>query len=232
MHFVNWQRDVFVDTIEGRKVVVKRNKATKVFHEFIISYTYSLISLLLAHPSSPVALRQIAENEGHQMRAMLTSLGISTPELIGISEHHLVEEFVEGGDLYHSLASVVEPGLAFAAGAATGRLHRAGYAFIDNKAQNYLVRGGQVLRTDLGFIKKSKSEFAKSMDIGSFLASVIDLEAYPAIEKAFFQGYLTESGQKFSSLGIIIRNLLSFGFSSNASWMYKNMMLDSRPLLY
>jgi hypothetical protein len=93
------------------------------------------------------------------------------------------------------------------------------------------VRDSGVIRTDLGFTKKEVSEFTRSMDIGSFLASVMDLSLYPEIEKEFLNGYFSETGRKLSYLSIVIRNLLSLGFSSNSTQTFRNMMLDSRPLL-
>ena len=54
MYFVNWQRKVSVEELNGQKVVVKRNKPTKEFHEFLLIYMYSLISMLLANPSAPL----------------------------------------------------------------------------------------------------------------------------------------------------------------------------------
>jgi hypothetical protein len=83
----------------------------------------------------------------------------------------------------------------------------------------------------LGFIKKTDSEFARSMDIGSFLASTMDLRTYADIEAAFFKGYLSATGTKFSALSIVLRNLLSLGFSSNSALTFQNMLLDSRPFL-
>lgn len=231
MYFVNWQRDISVEEKDGRKVVVKRNKPTKDFHEFLISYVYTLISILLARPSPPNVSEQMTANEGQSMRATLANIGIATPELIGISDEFLVEEFVQGGDLYRALASSSRRELVYGAGSITGRLHRAGYAFVDNKAQNYLVKEGQVVRTDLAFTQKTRSSFAISMDIGSFLASVIDLERYEEIEQAFFEGYLSETGRKFSFSSIVIRNLLSLGFSSDTTVMLRNLILDTRPVI-
>ena len=231
MYFVNWQRDISIEERDGRKVVVKRNKPTKGFHELLITYTYSLISILLAHPSPPINPKEIMANEGHASRNNLAKLGIPTPELIAIADRYLVEEYIEGGDLYGALASFGEIGLASKAGSLTGKLHLAGQAFIDNKAQNYLVLGDGVIRTDLGFTNKTKSQFARSMDIGSFLASVMDLTNYQNIEKAFYSGYFAETGLKFTYLSIVIRNLLSLGFSSDSTTMFQNMILDSRSLL-
>lgn len=230
LYFVNWQRQVSFEEWDGRKVVVKRNKSTKEFHEFIIAYAYSLISLLLAHPSPPIVLREIMRNEGNAMRSKLETIGIPTPKLISISDTDLVEEYIEGGDLYASLASGNSAEIAYSAGLLTDRLHRAGYSFVDNKAQNYLVKGSSVLRTDIGFTRKSSSLYARSMDVGSFLASVMDLADFANIEMAFYNGYRSEYGHRFSAISIIIRNVLSLGFSSNIKGTLTNMALDSRQL--
>ena len=231
MYFVNWQRDISLEEREGQKVVVKKNKSTTEFHEYILFGTYIMISILLAHPSPPPMPGGIARNEGHEMRRTLGRLGIMTPRLVSISNDVLVEEYVEGGDLYRALASsTAGTSLAAAAGRLTGRMHRAGYVFTDNKAQNFLVRGADVLRTDLGFIQKSDSIFARSMDVGSFLASVMDLPAYKELEQAFYDGYKEHAG-KFPYLSLVIRNILSAGFSSDSRTAIKNMMADSSRLL-
>jgi tRNA A-37 threonylcarbamoyl transferase component Bud32 len=222
---------VSVEELNGQKVVVKRNKPTKEFNEFLLIYMYSLISIILARPSSPPAFGEIMRNEGRDMRKNLEKIGISTPELISISDIDLVEEYIEGGDLYKALASSQPAALALGAGCLTGRMHKAGYAFVDNKAQNYLVRGDSVVRTDLGFIQKSSSHYARSMDIGSFLASVMDLDRYREVEKAFFEGYVSEFCRKFSYISIIIRNVLSLGFSSDSKVTLRNMVLDAIMLI-
>ncbi|HYX72044.1 MAG TPA: hypothetical protein VE732_04680, partial [Nitrososphaera sp.] len=71
----------------------------------------------------------------------------------------------------------------------------------------------------------------RSMDIGSFLASVMDLERYGEIAKSFQEGYMFEADRKFSFLSIVIRNVLSAGFSSNSKTTLRNMLLDSRSLI-
>lgn len=217
--------------MNGQKVVVKRNKPTKEFHEFLLITTYLLISVLLAHPSPPPLFSEIMRNEGRDMRKNLEKIGISTPKLISISDVDLVEEYIEGGDLYRALVSGHPAALSLGAGQLTGRMHKAGYAFVDNKAQNYLLRGDSIIRTDLGFIQKTNSQFARSMDIGSFLASVMDLGGYREIESAFFDGYVSEFGRKFSYISIVIRNVLSLGFSSDSKMIFKNMVLDATPLI-
>ncbi len=215
----------------GQKVVVKRNKPTKQFHEFLLIYAYSLISLLLFHPSTPLTFSEIIRNEGCEMRENLRKIGISTPMLLSMSDAGLIEEYIEGGDIYRALASGGDIVLAYEAGCITGKLHQAGYTFVDNKAQNYLARGESVIRTDLGFMKKTNSHYSKSMDIGSFLASVMDLDRYGEIAKSFHDGYRSEADSKFSYLSIVIRNVLSTGFSSSSKTTLRNMLLDSRSLI-
>ncbi|HEX2170159.1 MAG TPA: hypothetical protein VHF65_07660 [Nitrososphaera sp.] len=231
MYFINWQRQVSLEEINGQKVMVKRNKPTKQFHEFLILYAYSLISMLLLYPSAPVAFSEVIKNEGYEMRKKLKKIGIPTPVLLSISDTYLIEEYIEGGDVYKALASGGDIMLAYKAGSITGKAHQAGYTFVDNKAQNYLVRKESVMRTDLSFMKKTSSQYSKSMDIGSFLASVMDLDSYGEIAKSFHDGYMSESGSKFPYRSIVIRNLLSAGFSSSSKTTLRNMLLDSRRLV-
>lgn len=233
MYFVNWQRDIYIEEIDGQKVVVKRNKSTKDFHEHLLILAYTLISILLAHPSSPPLVgKMMLKNEGYETRRSLGQLGIPTPRLISISDKTLVEEYVEGGNLYRALSDGGDNLLAFQAGTLTGKLHKAGYVFIDNKSQNYLVTSDNlIVRTDLGFMQKKDSTFSRSMDIGSFLASIIDFERlhYDMVEKAFFEGYRSER-KKLPHLSIILRNMLSLGFTSNQSMMFRNIARISTHL--
>lgn len=231
MYFVNWQRQVSLEERGGQRVIVKRTKPTTAFHEYVLLSTYTMISILLGHPSAPPHAGNVSRNEGSSMRDVLGRLGIPTPRLVSITDDELVEEYVEGGDLYRALASGAFPTLAFNAGVVTGRLHGAGYVFTDNKAQNYLVRGESLLRTDLGFLQKSNSIYARSMDIGSFLASVMDLTSYYSIEQAFYEGYRSQAGRSFPYLSIIIRNLLSAGFASDTKIALKNMVADTGRLI-
>jgi tRNA A-37 threonylcarbamoyl transferase component Bud32 len=232
MYFVNWQREISIKELEsGQKVIIKQNKLTKNFHEYLLISAYTLISILLAHPDAPPQVgKEIIKNEGFDMRRSLSKLGIDTPMLISISDDTLIEEYIEGGDLYKALLNGKDISLAFQAGILTGRLHRAGYVFTDNKAQNYLVVSDNLLyRTDLGFLQKKNSVFSRSIDIGSFLASVIDFETprYTSIEKAFFAGYMSGSRKGIPYLSIVLRNILSLGFASDQYMMLQNMFVDS-----
>jgi tRNA A-37 threonylcarbamoyl transferase component Bud32 len=123
--------------------------------------------------------------------------------------------------------------LARSAGSITGRLHRSGYSFIDNKSQNYLVTfSGKVLRTDLAFIQRKDSIFARSMDIGSFLASLLalDCKRYKEIEDAFYSGYQTEVKSNIPYISIILRNILGFGLSLSSNWV-NNILQNPEKLM-
>ena len=167
---------------------------------------------MLLHPSSPPKLgRSILINEGEENRKKLNKIGIPTPHLYHISKNTIIEEYIEDGNLYRFLKNNGDVSIVFKAGAITAKLHNAGFCFIDNKAQNYLVKRSDLVRTDIGFIQKQNSIFAKSLDIGIFLSSLIDLdgEKYKIIEKTFLDGFKSESGNKLPYLSIIVRNITS-----------------------
>lgn len=235
MHFVNWQRDISIEVIDGTKVVIKRNKALKDFHEYLLITTYTFISILLAHPDRPPLTigHMSMKNESFEMRRYLRNIGIPTPSLISITNNVLIEEFIEGGDLYQAFSKGKDSSLAFQAGALTGKMHSAGCVFTDNKAENYLLDSQNlIIRTDLGFIQKNGSLFSRSMDIGSFLASVMDLRRpqYREIEEAFLNGYKSEIDDDVPYLSLVLRNILSLGFSSNQPAMLQNMLDYKREM--
>ena len=112
-------------------------------------------------------------------------------------------------------------------GVITGRLHNAGFWFIDNKAQNYLItKRSDIVRTDLGLIQKRNSTYSKSLDIGLFLSSLLDLDKrkYSKIERIFLEGYRFESKSKIPYLSIIVRNISSIGLISNHYNLIMNLL--------
>jgi tRNA A-37 threonylcarbamoyl transferase component Bud32 len=234
LYFVNWQREISIKEIDGKKVVVKRNKISKNLHDYLIVISYTILSILLAHPSSPPELgNKMTSNEGIKMREKLRSIGIPTPSLILISDNLLIEEFIPGGNLHEALSNGSDFSLAFSAGIITGRLHKLGYSFVDNKSQNFLVSSTRkVLRTDLAFIQKKDSIFAKSMDIGSFLGSLLglDIRKYKVVQDAFCEGYYSEVKTPIPYLSIPLRNILGFGLSLSSNWVV-NVLQDSEKLI-
>ena len=228
MHFVNWQRDISVETINGKKVIVKRNKPSKGFHEYLLVVAYGLISILMIHPSPPPLLGEISrKNEGFAMRILLRDLGVPTPDLLSISDKIIVEEYIAGGNLYRAFSHGRCIDLSYHAGVLTARLHNAGYSFIDNKCQNYLIGEIEpIIRTDLGLTQKNASAFSRGMDIATFLASVIDLDqhTYLTIEESFLRGYVSESKKSIPFFWLVLRNILSLGLASDRILMVRNML--------
>lgn len=182
----------------------------------------------MIHPSPPPLLGEISrKNEGFAMRILLRDLGVPTPDLLSISDKIIVEEYIAGGNLYRAFSRRRCIDLSYHAGVLTGRLHNAGYSFIDNKCQNYLIGEIEpIIRTDLGFTQKNASAFSRGMDIATFLASVIDLDqhTYLTIEESFLRGYFSESKKSIPSFWLVLRNILSLGFASDRILMARNML--------
>jgi hypothetical protein len=91
-----------------------------------------------------------------------------------------------------------------------------------------------VLRTDLAFIQKRDSIFARSMDIGSFLGSLLGLDynKYEEIENAFYAGYCSEVKSRIPYLSLILRNILGFGLSFSSNWIKNILQASDKLLLY
>jgi tRNA A-37 threonylcarbamoyl transferase component Bud32 len=225
---VNWQRHVRRGEYEGHKVVIKTNKKIKGFRDFILVFAYVLTSVLVLHPSSPHPLgAMLLQNESIGMREMLRKLHILSPTLLYISPQVLIEEFIEGGNLYAHLENGGRPSFAGNAGILTARLHNAKLVFLDNKSENYLMNTqGELIRTDLSFIMRDDSVFSRSMDIASFLASIMDLGSsqYRLIHDTFINAYEKEMGDSCPYLYVILRNILALGFSSNRGNTFMNLL--------
>lgn len=225
---MNWQRHVRCAEYEGRKVVIKTNKKIKGFKDFILVFAYVLTSVIILHPSSPHPLgATLLQNESVVMRAMLKKLEILSPTLLYLNENVIIEEFIEGGNLYSLFEKKGDSSLAINAAILTARLHKAKLVFLDNKAENYLINSQeQLVRTDLSFIMNEDSVFSRSMDIASFLASIMDLGSskYRAIHETFISAYENETGRSCPYLYIILRNILAIGFSSNRANTFMNLL--------
>ncbi|MDQ3085070.1 MAG: hypothetical protein M3Q77_09720, partial [Thermoproteota archaeon] len=98
MHFVNWQRDIAISKIDGKMVVIKRNKTVKSINEYLLVFIFTFISFVLMHPTPPFKIgKSILLNEGSFNRQKLRDLGINTPRLIEINEDVIIEEYINGG---------------------------------------------------------------------------------------------------------------------------------------
>jgi tRNA A-37 threonylcarbamoyl transferase component Bud32 len=227
---VNWQRDIAISKIDGMTVVIKRNKTVKSINEYLLVFIFTFISFVLLHPTPPFRTgKSIVQNEGSLSRQKLKKLGIYTPKLIEINKEVIIEEFIDGGNLYTFLQKNDNLDIVQKVGTITRVLHNSGSCFIDNKAQNYLVRDLEIIRTDLGLIQNHASEYGKSLDIGIFLASLLDLdnEKYKIIEKSFLDGYKSSPTDKLPYLSVIVRNIAALVLVSNHSNLAKNLLKKS-----
>jgi len=224
---VNWQRDIVISKIDGKMVVIKRNKMVKNINEYLLVFIFTFISFVLMHPSPPLKIgKSILLNEGSLNRQKLKGLGIHTPRLIEINKDVIIEEYIDGGNLYGFLKKSNNLEIVYKVGTITRSLHNSGSCFIDNKAQNYLVKDFEIIRTDLGLIQNHVSEYTKSLDIGIFLASLLDLdnEKYKIIEKSFLEGYKNNPTDKLPYLSMIVRNIAALVLVSDHSNLAKNLL--------
>lgn len=213
-------------------MVIKKDKPIKSLNEQVLVFIFTFMSLVLLHPTRPLRTgTNLLKNEGFLSRKKLSQIGILTPQLIQIDKDVIIEEFIEEGNLYTFLDRNNDMSFAFRVGKITRKLHDAGFCFIDNKAQNYLIRDSQIYRTDLGLIQNQATEYMKSLDIGIFLASLLDLGdgKYQQIENFFLKGYRNKDSSKFVMpyLSIIIRNIASLVLSSKHNNLAKNLLAKS-----
>ena len=230
MHFVNWQRNIIISKVDGETVVIKRNKTIKSINEYLLVFIFTFISIVLLHPTPPFKMgKSILLNEGSLSRQKLKDLGIHTPRLIEINKDVIIEEYIKGGNLYEYLRQSNNLEIVYKVGTITRNLHNSGSCFIDNKAQNYLVKDLEITRTDLGLIQNHATEYTKSVDIGIFLASLLDLdnEKYKIIEKSFLDGYKNDSTDKLPYLSVIVRNIAALVLVSNYYNLAKNLLKKS-----
>lgn len=236
MYFVNWEKDITILQKNDEFLVMKKAKPLKKLRELILIFLYTIISFITIHPTIPLVQKENSiNNEGFEIRKKLKEIGINTPNLISIGKNDLIEEYIDGGNLYSIFKEKLNNeiyDISYGVGVLTGKLHNEGYVFIDNKSQNFLVKKkiDKIFRTDLGFIHLNNSFFARSLDIGSFLASIMDLEYhnYIKIERNFLNGYHEIISNRTSYLSILLRNLLAIGFSSNYRNTLKNMAKKTR----
>lgn len=228
MYFINWERKITRTKLGKNIVVVKRNKTFTSLRQFILIFCFTLMSICSGNPANPPEIgKRILENESCESRNKLKIIGINCPKLFSITDEEIIEEYIDGGNLYSFFTIEKSNDLALQVGKITGKLHQKGLVFVDNKCQNFLVtKERKLIRIDLGFIQKSNSVFAQSMDIGSFLASILDLEPqkYRLLEKEFMIGYRRITNKKIPYLSIILRNILALGFGYSHKNMLKNML--------
>jgi tRNA A-37 threonylcarbamoyl transferase component Bud32 len=180
------------------------------------------------------------QNEERETRNKLKKTEICTPNLYAIKDHHLVEEFVEGTNLYEwSHSSNLKSAcvcaracrIVYKVGCLTGRLHENNWAFIDNKAQNYLITEHEkIYRVDTEFLQKKCDNFQKYMDVGTFLGSLLDLQRskYECLLQSFLDGYSKTTGKDVSLKAFLVRNMVSLLLAPKYSNTIPNMWIGPK----
>lgn len=180
----------------------------------------------------------MTQNEKRETRNELRRVGIYTPDLYAVNDDYLIEEFVEGTDLYKwSHSSNLEGAcrIVYKVGCLTGKLHKNSWSFIDNKAQNYLVNEYEkIYRVDTGFLQKTADDFQKFMDIGTFLGSLLDLghSKYEHIVQSFLEGYYMTTGKDVPLKTFLVRNMVSLLLAPRCVNTIRNMWIPPKETMF
>lgn len=231
----SWHRKVELYQIGKRKVVIKKNKKLQLLRTLILWFSFYLASVCALSSSSIIlSARVMKQNEERETRNKLKKTEICTPNLYAIKDHHLIEEFVEGTNLYewsHSSNLKSACRIVYKVGCLTGRLHENNWAFIDNKAQNYLITEHEkIYRVDTEFLQKKCDNFQKYMDVGTFLGSLLDLQRskYECLLQSFLDGYSKTTGKDVSLKAFLVRNMVSLLLAPKYSNTIPNMWIGPK----
>ena len=128
---------------------------------------------------------------------MLRKSGVDTPRIIGaaIDDNVLVKEFVDGRSLSKIIDEILKGNSDDTSdianyGAAIAKVHRAGFAVGDSKAENVIVSGGETYFTDL---EQAVEGGDQPWDIAEFLYYTGKLslkeDGMKAVAESFLKGY-------------------------------------------
>ncbi len=134
----------------------------------------------------------------------LREAGVQTPRIIGaaIDDKVLVREFVEGRPLSKIIDEVLKGRSSDVSdveryGAVMGKVHAAGFAVGDSKAENVIVHGGDAYITDL---EQAVEGGDQPWDIAEFLYYTGKLslkeDAIRVVANAFLDGYVGANGDR------------------------------------
>ncbi len=234
----SWHRKVELYQMGKRKVVVKKNKKLQLLRTLVLWFLFYLASAFSLSSSCIILYaRVMMQDEERETRNELKKIGIYTPHLYAIKDNHLIEEFVEGTDLYEWSRSSNRRSacrIVYNVGCLTGKLHKNNWAFIDNKAQNYLVTEHEkIYRIDTEFLQKKVDNFQKYMDIGTFLGSLLDLQRsrYECILQSFLEGYSKTTGKDVSLKAFLVRNMISLLLAPKYTNTIPNMWIDPKETI-
>ena len=101
MYFINWERKITRAKYGNNTVVVKRNKSFTSLRQFILIFCFTFMSICSGNPANPPKIgKRILENESSESRNKLKLIGINCPKLFSITNEEIIEEYIDGGNLY------------------------------------------------------------------------------------------------------------------------------------
>ncbi len=237
--YKSWHRKVELYQIGKRKIVIKRKKKLQLLRTLSLWFSFYLVSFFSLSLSSLILSTHVmTQNEKRETRNELRRIEIYTPDLYAVNDNYLIEEFVEGTDLYkwsHSSNLKSACRIVYKVGCLTGKLHKNNWSFIDNKAQNYLVNEYEkIYRVDTGFLQKTADDFQKFMDIGTFLGSLLDLEhsKYERIVQSFLEGYYMTTGKDVPLKTFLVRNMVSLLLAPRYTNTIRNMWIPPKETMF
>lgn len=184
-------RDVSLCEIDGNVAVMKRYQDS--FKPKFADFSKSVFSLFLSMPR--ISFLSIQDRVRREVRGheKLNELGIEVPKILDFSvkDGFIVEEFVDGVNLHELIknaGSRKRKSISYEIGKLTGRLHSMGFAFFDNRPQNYILKDGKFFRTDLETFETAPSQFERHCDVVSFVESFLG-KTRNEVHDSFISGY-------------------------------------------
>ena len=184
-------RNITFSEIDGVPAVIKNYPDR--FKPIFIDFSKSTFSLLFLKPRISFLSKEdriLREILGHEK---LDEIGIAVPKVLTFSfdDSYIAEEFIDVINLYNVIRDSEKKemeDIAYQVGKMTGQLHSLGFAFFDNRPQNYIFKDGKIYRTDLETFELEPSDFEKYCDIISFIESFTG-KMRDDVHNSFISGY-------------------------------------------
>lgn len=202
------------DAEEGRVLIKEFDviKPTLIFTLYNIAcFVDNLLNLSIVKTEDYYfpSLRERVENEV-KAREILSGLGVKCPKIHWRKENVICMEYIDGKTVLEfyrdgSLEEVYD--VSKRIGFEVRKVHETGYAFVDCRAENYIMRdNGEIYRLDLEFFTK-KTRFRSLCDIVTYDVSILGLSEDKCMTaiRGFHDGY----GRKLSKTELAYISLFS-----------------------
>jgi len=213
---LEWRTNsIKIEYADGCKVLIKEFdviKPTLIFTLYNIAcFVDNLLNLSVIKTEDYFfpSLRERVENE-IKAREILSELGVKHPKIHWCKENVICMEYIDGKnilDFYRDGSSEEVYEVSKRIGFEIRRVHEAGYAFIDCRAENYIIGSdGEIYRVDLEFFTK-KTRFRSLCDIVTYDVSILGLSEDKCMTaiRGFHDGY----GKKLSKTELAYISLFS-----------------------